>query len=122
MWELLILSSLTGVVYYKAVRNRGKMGGRTIDPPPQGFGINVIKTCSILKEQVLITVKNGDLLKYGFCKKSLQIFDQLNTFCCCTHSKMITNMLKKVFNWSEVHLLEVASYKIHTLKVASTGF
>ena len=24
-------------------------------------------------------------------------------------------MLKKVFNWSEVHLSEVTSYKIHTL-------
>ena len=28
---------------------------------------------------------------------------------------MITNTLKKVFNWSEVHLSEVTSYKIHTL-------
>ena len=27
----------------------------------------------------------------------------------------MTNMLKKVFNWSEVHLSEVTSYKIHTL-------
>ena len=26
-------------------------------------------------------------------------------------------MLKKVFNWSEVHLSEVTSYKIHTLVV-----
>ena len=25
-------------------------------------------------------------------------------------------MLKKVFNWSEVHLYEVTSYKIHTLE------
>ena len=27
----------------------------------------------------------------------------------------MTNMLKKVFNWSEVHLSEVTSYKIHAL-------
>ena len=35
--------------------------------------------------------------------------------CCYTHPKVMTNMLKKVFNWSEVHLSEVTSYKIHTL-------
>ena len=29
--------------------------------------------------------------------------------------KSDANMLKKVFNWSEVHLSEVTSYKIHTL-------
>ena len=29
--------------------------------------------------------------------------------------KMMTNMPKKVFNWSEVHLSEVTFYKIHTL-------
>ena len=34
-----------------------------------------------------------------------------------THPKVMTNMLKKVFNWSEVHLSEVTSYKIHTLNV-----
>ena len=27
----------------------------------------------------------------------------------------MTNMLKKVFNWSDVHLSEMTSYKIHTL-------
>ena len=27
----------------------------------------------------------------------------------------MANMLKKVFNWSEVHLSEVTFYKIHTL-------
>ena len=27
----------------------------------------------------------------------------------------MTNMLKKVFNWSEVHLTEMTCYKIHTL-------
>jgi hypothetical protein len=27
----------------------------------------------------------------------------------------MTNMLKKVFNWSEVHLYKVNSYKVHTL-------
>jgi hypothetical protein len=27
----------------------------------------------------------------------------------------MTNMLKKVFNWSKVHLSEVTFYKIHTL-------
>ena len=32
-----------------------------------------------------------------------------------THPKVMTNMLKKVFNWSEVHLSEVTSYKIHIL-------
>jgi hypothetical protein len=32
-----------------------------------------------------------------------------------THPKVMTNMLKKVFNWSEFHLSEVTSYKIHTL-------
>ena len=32
-----------------------------------------------------------------------------------THPKVMTIMLKKVFNWSEVHLSEVTSYKIHTL-------
>ena len=26
-----------------------------------------------------------------------------------------SNMLKKVFNWSEVHLSEMTCYKIHTL-------
>ena len=34
--------------------------------------------------------------------------DQLNT---C----FITKVMKKVFNWSELHLSEVTSYKIHTL-------
>ena len=33
-----------------------------------------------------------------------------------THPKVMTNMLKKVFNWSEVRLSEVTSYKIHTLE------
>ena len=28
---------------------------------------------------------------------------------------LMTNMLKKVFNWSEVHLSDVTCYKIHTL-------
>ena len=28
---------------------------------------------------------------------------------------MMTNMLKKVFNWSEVHISEVTIYKIYTL-------
>ena len=28
---------------------------------------------------------------------------------------VMTNILKKVFNWSEVHLSEVTFYKIHTL-------
>ena len=40
--------------------------------------------------------------------------------CYCTqqtHPKVMTNMLKKVFNWSEVHLSEMTCYKIHTLKV-----
>ena len=27
-------------------------------------------------------------------------------------------MLKKVFNWSEVHLSEVTFYKIHTLEIS----
>ena len=27
----------------------------------------------------------------------------------------MTNMLKKVFNWSKVHLSEMTCYKIHTL-------
>ena len=31
-------------------------------------------------------------------------------------------MLKKVFNWSEVHLSEVTSYKIHTLIAFLTDF
>jgi hypothetical protein len=34
-----------------------------------------------------------------------------------THPKVMTNMLKKVFNWSDVHLSEVTSYKIYTLVV-----
>ena len=34
-----------------------------------------------------------------------------------THPKVMTNMLKKVFNWSEFHLSEVTSYKIHTLLI-----
>jgi hypothetical protein len=34
-----------------------------------------------------------------------------------SHFGKMTNMLKKVFNWSEVHLSEVTSYKIHTLMV-----
>jgi hypothetical protein len=32
-----------------------------------------------------------------------------------THPKLMTNMLKKVFNWSEVHLSKVTSFKIYTL-------
>ena len=32
-----------------------------------------------------------------------------------THPKVMTNMLKKMFNWSEVHLSEVTFYKILTL-------
>ena len=32
-----------------------------------------------------------------------------------THPKVMTNMLKKVFNWSEVHLFEMDFYKICTL-------
>ena len=32
-----------------------------------------------------------------------------------THQKVMTNMLKKVFTWSEVHLSEVTIYKIITL-------
>jgi hypothetical protein len=32
-----------------------------------------------------------------------------------THPKVMTNMLKKVFYWSKVHLSEMTSYKIHTL-------
>ena len=32
-----------------------------------------------------------------------------------THPKLMTNMIKKVFNWSEVHLSKVTSYKIYTL-------
>ena len=32
-----------------------------------------------------------------------------------THPQVMTKMLKKVFNWSEVHLSEVTFYKIHTL-------
>ena len=31
----------------------------------------------------------------------------------------MTNMLKKVFNWSEVHLSEMTCYKIHTLASVS---
>ena len=31
-------------------------------------------------------------------------------------------MLKKVFNWSEVHLSEVTSYKIHTLVIIQGKF
>ena len=52
--------------------------------------------------------------------------DQLNTFLSMfvitfgwvlqqTHPEVMTNMLKKVCNWSEVHLSEVTFYKIHTL-------
>ena len=37
-----------------------------------------------------------------------------------THPKVMTNMLKKVFNWSEVHLSEVTSYKIYILGSSST--
>ena len=42
--------------------------------------------------------------------------------CCCTHPKVMKNTLKKVFNWSEVHLSEVTSYKIHTLIFNYTFF
>ena len=31
----------------------------------------------------------------------------------------MTNMLKKVFNWSEVHLSKMTCYKIHTLALGS---
>ena len=76
-------------------------------------------------------------LMYGFCKKSLRKDEPLTSstlfflsifvisfgwVCCCpqwvwccTHPKVMTNMLKKVFNWSEVHLFEVTFYNIHTL-------
>ena len=30
------------------------------------------------------------------------------------------NILKKVFNWSEVHFSEMSCYKIHTLAVTQT--
>ena len=76
-------------------------------------------------------------LKYEFYKKSLRKDEPLTSWTLfehiChyfwvgllvlvrvqqqTHPKVITNMLKKVFNWSEVHLSEVTSYKIHTLTV-----
>ena len=69
-------------------------------------------------------------LKNGFCKKSLRKDEPLTSWTLfwaylsslvggCnskqTHQKVMTNMLKKVFNWSEVHLFEVTFYKIHTL-------
>ena len=42
--------------------------------------------------------KKFEKLKYGFCKKSPGI-----------------KVKKKVFNWAEVHLSKVTSYKIHIL-------
>ena len=35
---------------------------------------------------------------------------------CWVQSQVMTNMLKKMFNWSEVHLSEMTCYKIHTLE------
>ena len=40
--------------------------------------------------------------------------DQLNTFF-ITSTYRHPLVMKKVFNWSELHLSEVTSYKIHTL-------
>jgi hypothetical protein len=45
-------------------------------------------------------------LMYGFCKKYYRY----------------PFVMKKVFNWSELHLSEVTSYKIHILKVATFEF
>ena len=53
-------------------------------------------------------------LKYGFCKKSLRKDATL------TSSTVVYRypfVMKKVFSWSELHLSEVISYKIHTLVV-----
>ena len=65
------------------------------------------------------------ILKYGFYKKSLQKNEPLTSWTSLlggcnsnqqqTQPKVMTNMLKKVFNWWEVHLSEVTSYKILTL-------
>ena len=35
---------------------------------------------------------------------------------------LMTNMLKKVFNWSEVHLSEMTCYKIHTSQIFQIWF
>ena len=48
--------------------------------------------------------RNNVKLKYGFYKKSLQHWSGKKTE-------------EKVFNWSEVHLSEMTSYKIHTLGI-----
>ena len=52
----------------------------------------------------------ANLLEYGFYKKSLQKDATL------TRSALIWKKSEpKVFNWSELHLSTVTSYKIHIL-------
>ena len=60
------------------------------------------KVCSIK-----FCSKHSIVLKYGFHKKSLRKDAPL--------ADLEKKRRKKVFNWSEVHLSEVTSYKIHTL-------
>ena len=60
------------------------------------------------------------VLKYGFCKKSLRKNETLTSWTLLAHffSRSVLIWKKsesKVFNWSEFHFSEVTSYKIHTL-------
>ena len=71
----------------------------------------------------IMFIKFSFKLDYGFCKKSHRKDEPLTSFGWVqqvqqqTHPKVTTNVLKKVFNWSEVHLSEVTPYKIHNLVV-----
>ena len=65
--------------------------------------------CSTIPQCVQLRISNPQL-KYGFCKKSLR-----NTFLSIgiCHHFWVALLLQH--NWSEFHLSEVTSYKIHTL-------
>ena len=65
------------------------------------------------------------LLNYGFCKKSLLKDATLKSWTqkgtCSTYSRYLF-AVKKVFNFSELHLSEVTSYKIHILTKHQTNW
>ena len=75
--------------------------------------------------------ENPIILKYGFCNKSFQKDESLNSWTLLQHicphfwawlllysaitPKCEDKYVVKVFNWSDVHLSEMTCYKIHTL-------
>ena len=102
-------------------------------------------------ENIICWLFRKIMLKYGFCNKSFRKDEPLTSwtlFSTYLSSKLdspspmvdyrriestpvfwleenlilTTNMLKKVFNWSEVHLSEMTCYKIHTLTIYSCHY